>query len=162
MTALQWEPCQGGKFRECTAKGLWGKKWESVLCGGSDAGKLDVVFWVALSEELVENAAKTGDERELIRIMPARLLWEPRPKDGYQYITKEEIKKVYLLKEGAELQVATSTAATPEVPACLFACGSCVCVCSHFCCSSGMCLVGICVLGVQIPSHVPVALAHDT
>ena len=102
MTALQWDRYQGGAFRETTGKALWGEKAAHVLVGGCDDDKLDVVFFIALPQLWIDGAF-TMRGRELIRIIKKDMLHDPE--DGCRYLKKTHIKKVYILKKDAVLEV---------------------------------------------------------
>ena len=47
---LDWDQYQGGGFRARVGRELWGEKADSVLVGGSDEDKLDVVFLIKVHE----------------------------------------------------------------------------------------------------------------
>ena len=107
MAKLEWDANQGGRFRSTTGKKLWKEKADYVLPGGIDQNKLDVVFFLAVPCEWINNAAQVPG-RELIRIIKQAMLWEPEPADGYCYLKTKFIKRVYILKQGAELVVDTA------------------------------------------------------
>ena len=99
LAELDWDKWQGGDFRATTGKQLWGEKWESVVVGGSDEDKLDVVFFIAVPTVWVDAAAKV-EGRSLIRIIPAHLLSEHQ---GHRWLQQGNIARVYILRRDAEL-----------------------------------------------------------
>ena len=99
LAELNWDKWQGGEFRATTGKQLWGEKWESVRVGGSDEGKLDVVFFIAVPTVWVDNAAKV-EGRPLIRIIPSLLLTEHQ---GHHWLQKGKIVKIYILRRDEEI-----------------------------------------------------------
>jgi hypothetical protein len=99
LAELNWDKWQGGEFRATTGKQLWGEKWESVRVGGSDEGKLDVVFFIAVPTVWVDVAAKV-EGRPLIRIIPSLLLTEHQ---GHHWLQKGKIVKIYILRRDEEI-----------------------------------------------------------
>ena len=99
LAELKWDKWQGGEFRATTGRQLWGEKWESVLVGGSDEDKLDVVFFIAVPTIWVKSAAKV-EGRALVRIIPSSLLTEYQ---GHHWLQKGRIVRSYILKRDAEI-----------------------------------------------------------
>jgi len=99
LAELNWDKWQGGEFRATTGKQLWGEKWESVLVGGENEGKLDVVFFIAVPTVWVDFAAKV-EGRPLIRIIPSQLLTEHQ---GHHWLQKGKFVKIYILRRDEEI-----------------------------------------------------------
>jgi len=103
--ALNWSPYQGGQFRETTGRKLWGDKASEVMANGCNCSKLDVVMWLAVRRQWLD-AATVVQGRELIRIIkPEDLAEDPEIAKSDRWLLKRYIKKVYILKEGADLEV---------------------------------------------------------
>ena len=64
--------------------------------------RLDVVFFIAVPQLWIDGAF-TVPGRKLIRIIKKDMLHDPD--DGFHYLKKKNIKKVYVLKKDAELKV---------------------------------------------------------
>eukprot|EP01043_Picozoa_sp_COSAG02_P058776 COSAG02_NODE_7372_length_3058_cov_1.996604_2_plen_573_part_00 len=76
---------------------VWGEKWESVLVGGSEESKLDVVFFIRVHESMF-SAVREIPGRDVIRVIPpeAGLVEQ----DGHHWLPKDKIAKILILKEG--------------------------------------------------------------
>jgi hypothetical protein len=93
---LEWDQYQGGGFRARVGRELWGEKADTVLVGGSDEEKLDVVFLIKVHESQL-NAAIKVPGRDVIRVIPPDVLVEQH---GYHWLPKEKIVKAFILKKG--------------------------------------------------------------
>jgi len=95
---MGWSSYQGGKFRETVGRKLWGEKYENVLEGGSDAEKLDVVFFLKVPNIWVEQGILVPG-RDCIAGIRSAMLYS---KDEFSWLQKDKIVKGYILKKGAQ------------------------------------------------------------
>ena len=98
---LGWDKYMQGPFRENVGKALWGEKWESVLEGGSDADKLDVVFFLKVPADFMKNQERVVPGRPSVYIIQKSLLTEQPDKDGsvHHYLPVSRIVKAYSLAD---------------------------------------------------------------
>ena len=90
---LEWEQYQGGSFRERTGRELWGENWKTLLVGGADEDKVEMVFFLKVPASWMASAAAIPG-RDLAKSIPLDLLYE---QDGFHWLQKERIVKSYVL-----------------------------------------------------------------
>mmetsp|Transcript_49303 Transcript_49303/g.81844 ORF Transcript_49303/g.81844 Transcript_49303/m.81844 type:complete len:533 (+) Transcript_49303:111-1709(+) len=93
---MGWEPYGRGGFRYEVGEALWGEKRRDVLLGQKDADKINLLIIVKVRKAFFDDPKRQVPGRDKIVILPRR---EPEllAKDGFHWLPKDQIVKVYRL-----------------------------------------------------------------